>query len=349
MLTKDQITELYIAMFQRAPSESEIDYWYNTAQSSNLDVVSLADTMVNAARDAVHMFGLEDLYPQYASYDPNNPDSIKAIVESVYSTIFNKDATEDPDGINYWTNEVLNGKSLGEVIVAIENAAKDIAENPDKYKNIFDEETLNQAIEATKAFESKVNAAKDIASQISNVKVDADSLKEMQDIIKNVKDDNDITSIMEEITIIKEKVEVNDLAGQNSNAGDMDVDDEIEGQDVSGIDIKETYAEDYNSIDNFNSSSIEELIQDYQDNENQNSECENKLENVKAQLDSLSPEQIVSLNNELNTFANDYLTKALSDGEYSSDEQAEYQAGIEDIYAKYGVDIASLYDCGVLS
>jgi hypothetical protein len=216
MLTKDQVTQLYIAMFQRAPSKSEIDYWYNSAQQNGMDIIGLANTMVNAAKDATHMFGLEDLYPQYANYDPNNPDSIKAIINSVYSTIFNKDATQDPNGVDYWTNEVLNGKSLGEVIVAIENAAKDIAEHPDKYQNQFDQNTLNHAINAAHAFEDKVKAAEKIAEQISNVKTDPQSLEKMKEVIKEVKDDDDINKVLNEVNNIKNQVE-DSAAVQNHN------------------------------------------------------------------------------------------------------------------------------------
>jgi len=84
MVTKDNVVKLYIALFQRIPSESEINYWKTMTNENNLDAVSLANTMIKSAKDATHMFGLEDLYPQYANYDSNNPESIKKIIETVY-------------------------------------------------------------------------------------------------------------------------------------------------------------------------------------------------------------------------------------------------------------------------
>jgi hypothetical protein len=247
-MTKDQVTELYIAMFQRAPSESEIDYWYNSAQTNGLDIIGLADTMVNSAKDATHMFGLEDLYPQYANYDPNNPDSVKDIISSVYSTIFNKDESQDPDGVNYWTNEVLNGKSVGEVIVGIEDAAKDIAENPDKYQDSFDENTLNQAIEAANAFNAKIDAANEIANNISNIKTDPQSLQEMQDIIKEVKDDDDVSQILDKVDNIKKKVEApgntddkNDNDDLQNKTNTNDDDNDLNNMPSSNPDSKDEH------------------------------------------------------------------------------------------------------------
>jgi hypothetical protein len=247
-MIKDQVTELYIAMFQRAPSESEIDYWYNSAQTNGLDIIDLADTMVNSAKDATHMFGLEDLYPQYANYDPNNPDSVKDIISSVYSTIFNKDESQDPDGVNYWTNEVLNGKSVGEVIVGIEDAAKDIAENPDKYKDSFDENTLNQAIEAANAFNAKIDAANEIANNISNIKTDPQSLQEMQDIIKEVKDDDDVSQILDKVDNIKKKVEApgntddkNDNDDLQNKTNTNDDDNDLNNMPSSNPDSKDEH------------------------------------------------------------------------------------------------------------
>lgn len=209
MISKDQVIKLYIAMFQRAPSESEVDYWYKTAEQNNLDTIGLANTMVKAAKDATNMFGLEDLYPQYANYNPNNPNSIKEIINSVYQTLFNKDESQDPAGVNYWTDEIVkDGKSLGEVIGALENAAEDIAAHPEKYADKFDPKTLEEAVNAAKAFEAKVDAAKEIATEIKNVKTDPQSLEELKNIIKEIKHKNDIDKMKEQINSLKEKVEV---------------------------------------------------------------------------------------------------------------------------------------------
>ena len=247
MITKDQVTKLYIAMFQRAPSESEVDYWYNTAEQNNLDTIGLANTMLQAAKDATHMFGLENLYPQYANYDPNNPDSIKNIVDTVYQTLFNKDAAIDPEGVQYWTNEVVeNGKSLGEVVVAMEKAAEDIAAHPEKYEDKFDPQTLEEAVNAAKAFEAKVEAAKEIATEIKNVKTDSQSLEELKNVIKQIHSHNDIEKIKNEVDILKEKVEdLSHMINHDNNHGDYD--DNV----------------DYNDYDNNNDSDNDYMMNQY--------------------------------------------------------------------------------------
>jgi predicted nucleic acid-binding Zn-ribbon protein len=344
-MIKDQVTELYIAMFQRAPSESEIDYWYNSAQTNGLDIIGLADTMVNAAKDATHMFGLEDLYPQYANYDPSNPDSVKDIINSVYSTIFNKDASQDPDGVNYWTNEVLNGKSVGEVIVGIEDAAKEIAENPDKYKDSFDENTLNQAVNAAHAFKAKVGAANEIATKISNVKTDAQSLQEMQKLIKDVKSDDDINKVVNEADSIKDKIvetkdDIKDIKNKvkdNSDMFDMKDDDKDDVQNTNLSDNSD------NSLESLNDEDFQKILNDQVNNGSLDTgSCEDALSKMAFQLMKLTPDQQASLDNDLNQLI------LSADSEGLSLEQ--YVQKSESIYAKYGIDLHS-YDeaCGVYS
>ena len=184
-------------MFQRIPSEFEINYWYNSAKKNglingnNLDIVKLADTMADAATNAVKSYGLEDLYPQYVNFDPTNEDSVKAVINSVYETIFNKNSQTDPDGVQYWTDEIVkNGKSLGEVIAAMENSAEDIANNPDKYENSFSPEELQNALNAIEAFNAKVEAAEEISQQLPKVKLDPETLKNLQDLVKEIHDND---------------------------------------------------------------------------------------------------------------------------------------------------------------
>ena len=194
---KDDIVKLYIAMFQRIPSQSEIDYWYSSANQNGLikgdklDTIHLADTMADAAKNAVVSYNLEDIYPQYANYNPSNENSVKAVINSVYQTIFNKDETKDPAGVQYWTDKIVKDhQSLGEVVVSMENAAEDIAKNPDKYKNSFSPDELQNALKAVEAFNTKVDAAEEISQELPNVKVDSNTLQELQNLVKEIDNDN---------------------------------------------------------------------------------------------------------------------------------------------------------------
>lgn len=227
-IIKEDIVKLYIAMFQRIPSKSEIDYWYSSANNNglikgdNLDVIKLSDTMADAAKNAVQQYNLEDLYPQYANYDPHNEESVKSVINSVYKTIFNKDETQDPDGVQYWTNQIVkNGESLGEVIVSMENAAKDIEENPDKYKNSFSPEELENALKAVDAFNSKVEAAEKASDILTNVKIDSTTLKDLQNLVKEVNDNSTEQVVLSYIEDNKDK-----FLNQIDNTDNLSVNDD---------------------------------------------------------------------------------------------------------------------------
>jgi Domain of unknown function (DUF4214) len=51
----------------------------------------------------------------------NNP----AFIKFIYENTLGKTYAEDPDGVNYWVSELANGKSKGEVVTALINAAMD--------------------------------------------------------------------------------------------------------------------------------------------------------------------------------------------------------------------------------
>lgn len=194
---RENIIKLYIAMFQRIPSKEEIDYWYSSAdkngliKDNKLNVVKLANTMIDAAINSVKMYHLEDIYPQYVDYNPDNIDSVKNVINSIYQTIFNKNYIQDPAGVQYWTDKIIkDGNSLGKVVVTMENVAEDLKNNPDKYKNIFTPEELQEALKAVDAFNLKVQAVEKISEDLPNVKIDSKTLDTLQNLIKDIYNDN---------------------------------------------------------------------------------------------------------------------------------------------------------------
>ncbi|BAF70490.1 hypothetical protein [Nitratiruptor sp. SB155-2] len=220
MLTRDDVAALYIAMFQRAPSKAELDTWYNDAVAKNEDMNELAGNMLNAAQMAVNAFGLQNMYPQYANIDLHDPQNIREIISTVYETLFNKSYQEDPDGVDGWVNLVMSGKqSLGEAIAGIVFIGKGIATQPDSYKPYFKtDDDFNNAFHAAKAFEAKIDACKEVANTIENVKVDENTLKTMQDLIKNVETEADVPSIKNMAQNIKYEVE--DHSGDDQQSSD---------------------------------------------------------------------------------------------------------------------------------
>jgi hypothetical protein len=112
-LTQNQVSMLYVAIFNRASEGAGNKYW----QENQPDMVTTADAMISTD-DAKEYFGdtLEDN---------------QAFIELIYKNTLNKTAEDDPDGINYWVNELESGKSKGEVVTSLLNAVLDYKDSDD--------------------------------------------------------------------------------------------------------------------------------------------------------------------------------------------------------------------------
>ena len=105
MVDAKHVAELYIALFGRLPEGEGLSYWEKEAQEKNLDLKTLAQEMYEAALQ----------YPDYA--DLKDP---KKLVETIYENVLGKTYQDDPDGINYWTEQIKKGHlTPGEVAGAI--------------------------------------------------------------------------------------------------------------------------------------------------------------------------------------------------------------------------------------
>jgi len=115
-ITKTDIAKLYIGIFDRMPDGESLENYYNIAvnQSEEAAVESMIE----------HAKAYPDLYPDIARFNPANAESVEAVINDIYKIVFNKDKTIDPDGIKYWTNEIVNGNmTLSQALVTIKNAA----------------------------------------------------------------------------------------------------------------------------------------------------------------------------------------------------------------------------------
>ena len=118
MDTKQIIVGLYIALFGRLPEGEGLNYWENLVNKYNLSTAQLAEYMLSAVKFLAENNNLfAELYPQYIHFDTNDYDSVRKIMETIYKNLFNKGYSDDPQGINYWTNLVTEKKlPLGEVV-----------------------------------------------------------------------------------------------------------------------------------------------------------------------------------------------------------------------------------------
>ena len=175
MNTKLDIAKLYIAMFDRAPEKTGLDYWYKEVEAGK-SLSQIANEMASAAKKYPNM------YPQYANYNPDDADSVKTVINKVYKILFNKDDTTDAKGVNYWVDQIVKEhKDLGTVIVTLEKAA---------------EEYLNSDNAAAKAAAETFENRTDAAIKVSNIipsadvngdgKIDSTDFSTFQNIITKV-------------------------------------------------------------------------------------------------------------------------------------------------------------------
>ena len=174
-ITQTDVAKLYIAMFDRAPEKAGLDYWYNEAESGKT-LAQIADEMAAAAK------AYPDIYPQYANYNPDDADSVKAVINDVYKILFNKDDTTDAKGVNYWVDQITSGKmDLGTAVVTLEKAAEEYLNSDDA-----------AAKAAAETFENRADAAVKVADILPSAdvngdgKIDATDFSTFQNIITKV-------------------------------------------------------------------------------------------------------------------------------------------------------------------
>jgi len=162
-ITKEQVAELYIALFGRAPDGEGLYYWLDMANAKGWDIETLADNMFYAASQQ---------FPEYGN--------VRTVIESAYQNVLGKSPEEDPEGIDYWVQEVLNGKlTVGQAVAAIIYVAK--TEYPDH--------------PATKVLENRTEAGVYIADKYRDPdinkdgKVDSKDIEAFQELIQVVTDD----------------------------------------------------------------------------------------------------------------------------------------------------------------
>ncbi|WP_170923712.1 glycerophosphodiester phosphodiesterase family protein [Desulfocicer vacuolatum] len=109
LLSQIQVSQLSVYIFGRASEGDDKVYWLINQK----DMISTANAMLgtNAAKD---YFGI-------TMNDDQN------FIEHIYETSLGKTIVDDPNGIAYWVEELRKGKSRGEVIVSIINAAQEYA------------------------------------------------------------------------------------------------------------------------------------------------------------------------------------------------------------------------------
>ncbi len=152
ILSQEQISQLYVAIFGRASEGEGNVYW----QSNNHTMAETADIMLGTAA-AKDYFG-ETL------------NDNRAFIEFIYKNTLGKTYEQDPTGVDYWISRLDQGESKGAVSATLIKAAMDPA-----YKGLPSQER----------FINRVKISNFVASNIS-VLPDINDLDSFADFIKDV-------------------------------------------------------------------------------------------------------------------------------------------------------------------
>ena len=107
-VTKAQVAQLYVALFNRAPEGAGLNAWVSAGVFR--DQAQTADAMLQS--------------PAIAAYFNGRIDTNRGYIENIYKNILGKDYSQDPDGINAWVRHLELGHSRGETLVTLFNVAR---------------------------------------------------------------------------------------------------------------------------------------------------------------------------------------------------------------------------------
>ncbi|MFC2344716.1 DUF4214 domain-containing protein [Campylobacter sp.] len=107
-VTKAQVAQLYVALFNRAPEGAGLNAWVSAGVFR--DQAQTADAMLQS--------------PAIAAYFNGKIDTNRGYVENIYKNILGKDYSQDPDGINAWVRHLELGHSRGETLVTLFQVAR---------------------------------------------------------------------------------------------------------------------------------------------------------------------------------------------------------------------------------
>jgi len=224
-VTREQVCELYVATFNRAPDSAGLDYW--STQESLLQIELIAQSFFDQPET-------QAMYPSTMS----NTE----YVNSIYSNVYNRDA--DPAGLNYWVTALDNGTlQRHNTIIALVNGAQG------QDQNILDNKTevglyfaqFGQNLTIDQAYEVMVGVGSDSTSM-------ATALDSIDTLAKDVAIPIDPAPRMD-LTTKVDTIEASDInsiitglvdtdSGENSTLNDADTIDGGGGQDKLKLDIK---------------------------------------------------------------------------------------------------------------
>ena len=109
--TKAQIAALYVGYFNRGADPEGLNYWLGQTQMSVVEIANSFAVQPEA----------KATYSYLAAPNLGNVAAIDQFITEVYQNVFER--APDQAGLEFWRNEILNGKPPGRVVVDIESGA----------------------------------------------------------------------------------------------------------------------------------------------------------------------------------------------------------------------------------
>lgn len=110
--TKAQIAALYVGYFNRGADPEGLNYWLGQTQMSVVEIANSFAVQPEATAT----------YSYLAAPNLGNVAAIDQFITEVYQNVFER--APDQAGLEFWRDEILNGKPPGRVVVDIESGAQ---------------------------------------------------------------------------------------------------------------------------------------------------------------------------------------------------------------------------------
>ncbi|MBL0721437.1 MAG: DUF4214 domain-containing protein [Sulfurovum sp.] len=152
-ITREEITQVYVSTFNRAPDAEGLEYWYNTG----LAIEQIASSFFDQIET-------KEMYPTTMS----NP----VFVGAIYNNIFNH--SPDNDGLEYWSGELdYKEISRSNMILAIGNGAtgtdKNILDNKTKVGLYHAGRMLNDSDKSTDIMSGVDNTDESVSTAMDTI------------------------------------------------------------------------------------------------------------------------------------------------------------------------------------
>ncbi|PHS55932.1 MAG: hypothetical protein COB17_10640 [Sulfurimonas sp.] len=163
-LAEQEVAEIYVSTFGRAPDQAGLAYWVGEVMKGNLTIAQVSESFFDQQET-------QDLYADASDMD---------FLISIYKNALGQTVDANDDGLKYWLGELEAGAGVtrdGFIKTLINGAKADTG-------NVLDAQLLENRVNAGLLYAKEVGVNSDLASQIMNdITADATSAEDAMGMI----------------------------------------------------------------------------------------------------------------------------------------------------------------------